>query len=812
MKFNIKKTLTIIGIIIPTILSILMVFEPLSQAFYVRNGDIIYSWLFEWLATLYPLFLIISLLSAFGLTYASKKQFFPEDGILSKVVLGITPLVWLFPCVWMSYASEWIGVIVAALFIPIGFSIVVAIVIDNLFFKYFNTDPSPKLTKIWVLISVIVYACFFFIYFQKEVKNVYSSSAGGDVKHYVTMHKSLINDGNLDLTNELKEIQKELNCKDNDIGDLARKSHMKKNLEGKYYSYHSFGLPILSYLFASLLGEFGITILIVLIAVMAMLGCFKTALISGGNKRTAFILSWLLVLSCGWIFTGVAFLPEMLGLALTAWGFWCIFALEKKDLRCRASYLLAICAGYLPYAHIRFAPISLLLAFLFGIEYVFFVKDEKFGSKLRHLIPAIIIYACFGFYLLHCHNTMYSGGSAYKYDRVLFGYPIAMWLVLCAQRSLGSVMPCVFGMLAAIPFVLSRGGKKTRFALYALCIFTGILTTCCSTNAALGGACVPGRYLMHCIPILLPIAVIAISEAIRIARLLYFSIALLPVFAFFVMGRDAKKTTGAFIRLPEKIHNFASFENLLDPFASKDVLSTEFLAGSIFVGGIIICFVILYFSSISRIRKLFIVIGCTILCVAMYYGFTCRDHVSEKRARNGYSLVLDKYRYFRFASGTSVDAFDLFCRGEEMSLFQYGSGFKTHTSRTYNCNAIPVNDWAGRNRRWIDVFLNLIRYADNGGVAIYLKGKVEGGAAFCQFRQGAHDITEEIILKNTDIEGVWLLPIKKGRGFLHCFVSLENADVKMSLEKALYIPYSKYFRKDVFRLPEGVPVYDLREK
>lgn len=811
MKLNYKQIFTIIGIVFLTIISVLMAFFPLSQSFYVSNGDVIHAWIFECIAQCYPLFLILSILGALGITYASKKLFVIEDGCVSKIVLGITPLVWLFPITWAAYLSPWIGAIAAALFIPLGYSIVLSIVLDNLFFKYFNDDPSPKITKRLVLISTIIYTFFFGIYYQTDVENPYSSAAGGDVKHYLTMHKSLMNDGNLELTNELKSIQEELGYPDSQIADLARRSHMKKNKEGKYYSYHSFGLPLLSYLSASWLGEFGVFLLITLIAMLAMLGCFKVSLLSGGSKRAAFIISWLLVMSCGWIFIGVAFLPEMLGMALTAWGIWGILALENKSLRYRAMYVTAICAGYLPYAHIRFVPISLLIVFFFGIEYLFFSNGEKFWFKIKKLILPIVIYGVFCVCLLYFHTTMYSGNQSYNYNKILFGYPVAMWLVLCAQRSLGSVMPCVFGMLASVPFVLAQKGRNSRIALYSLGIFVGILVSCCTNRASLGGACVPGRYLVHCIPALLPVVVIAFSKGGCIVRRLYLSLAWISVLAFFVMGHGAKTSRGAFIRLPEKIRNYAGFENLLDPFASVEVSSPEFIWGSIFVGGIILGMALLFFASSPKLKKPLTVIGCIILCVAFYSGLVARDNTEDKRISNHTFLILDKYKYFTFDLGNFVDVFDLFCHENEKSIFQFGEGFEEKTNRTYGFNSIPVNDWAGRNRRWFDLFLNQIRYNECGGIAIYLKGRVEGGNAYCQIRQGSENITDEIVFSDGNIEGVWIVPIKRGKGFLYCFVSIENEDVKLTLDKTLFVPYSKYFTSDIFKMPENVRVYDLRD-
>ncbi|MGI6495194.1 MAG: hypothetical protein ACOX5G_03750 [Kiritimatiellia bacterium] len=816
-----------------------LVYAPLCETTYAANGAYVSAWRAAWLVAAYPFALGLSVAAAVFVSFGKPRV---PASRLAKWVGRLSPLAWFTPLALASYAVAWTGVVLAGLFVPIGFTFAAALALERCLPEEKAEEGGGYRIFTW---SVAAYFVFLLVFGFGVIERV--GGHGGDEKHYVLQQKSLMEDGDLDLTRELHVFMEERGIPPENIDGFASHSHIKRNREGRYYSYHSCGLPLLSWPFGYLGTNAGNLLFLCLVAALSAAGCRAAVLASGAGRKTGATVSWLFVLTCGWLYNAVQFLPEILGCGLAAWALWATFATTDPKRRAAATVVAAACAGYLPWAHIRFAPLSLALAACFGIETLFFAREERLAARIGRLVLFGAIYAVFGFTLLYVHSRMFSSGGAYDYEKVFFAYPAAMWLIIAYRRGLGAVIPMLLAVLPAIPVCLFLKGRSSRAGAYAAFAFAIVLVTCCSTTAALGGACTPGRYLLQTLPVSLPAAALVLTGASRPARVWFLFLSLLGVFFFLAVGFRPFACNGGLIRLPENLLRYPGFATFWQPFADAPGVdsSATLRYGSLFTGAVLATSTLLFAARRPAVRTALHGAAAATALLALFWGTQTDKARRDACFSQDMRFSADNYGFIKVSIPRNADSipglFGLFVPEEKTCSFMMADCTRDDalkaqeeaqaaaegvgedemdggdvegqpvvaSSMYYDLADLPINDWKRRRLRWMPIVPAHIRHNFDGGVAVHVRGTVTGGPVLAQARQGSWNLGEEVAFEEGPIHAVFLIPTKKGRGFTNLHFALKENKGVLRIDASTIVPYGKAVRNARLALPEGTRVFDL---
>lgn len=306
----------------------------------------------------------------------------------------------------------------------------------------------------------------------------------GDEGHYVTQAYSLIEDGDLDIRN---------NVPDPDPSRTLQYHISANSRDGKWYSWHPFGLSIL---IAPLL-VFGMEpahVVVALFSALALLGLFEACRLWGVSARTAWTLNLLWASSLLWGAYSSRFLPEIPGAALCIWA---MIAIVIRPTHPRASLiLLLVCTGLMPWMQTRFLPLSLMMIGLYGLDDLLEAAARKSWAPFRHAvltgIGAVAAYALY----VWIHHRMYINASPYPSGALLMSMPSGLWHVLTSERSPLYSTAMFAALLPGAILALRLPGERRRRTLQALAAFAAVWLTSCSNHWYVGGAAVPGRYLV----------------------------------------------------------------------------------------------------------------------------------------------------------------------------------------------------------------------------------------------------------------------------------------------------------------------------
>ncbi len=785
------------------VLFALLLAHPLAASFRTGSGATLHAWQSKFVLSAFPLLALALLaLTAFVWRWAGHRLA-PCPDRAARILLALRPVLLLPLAALGGYLAPWIGLAAAGLALPYGCAFIAAWTLENLLGDSIATDDSGNKPRIFSW-SILAYAVFIFaigLHFHEKVGN-----HSGDEVHYLTQLKSLVDDGNLEISNEMEETIRKLGR------GALRRSHIIENAEGKLYSYHSFGLPLLAWPFG-FFGATGLQLILAILTAIAVAGCRAACLEAKASPRAAAVVTWTLAFSYIWAVYSTRFLPEILGCGLVAWGCWALAA--QRERRWTATIVAAICCGFLPFAHVRWAPASLVIAAFYGFEGLF-MKGEKLGPKLGRLFAFAAIYAAFGFTLLHIHATLYSGAQAYDYDKVLFSYPQAIWGMFNDRRGLLGLLPGLLWLVVALPFCAALGKRAALRTAESGAILAIVLLTNCTTSAALAGACIPGRYLLTAVPALLPPAALVLSRCGRPARVWLYFLTAMPVLFFAYVGGCITGSPEAFFRVPEKLRGYIGFHTYWEPLTSylQNVAPASIAYASAFVA-LLMAFTALMFFAKRKPRTVG-VLAAVVLATALACGF------KSNALENGG----DDTRISLLAKDQPLRHFFVETQEPNPELFATLVGpppvrphpLTTLSDRPRPAGApysfmhvlrIPPNDWDGRGIRWHVIRPDQIRHDFDGHFAMRVVGRVNRGRARFAVRQGAVSLEEDHVLGEGPFDFTWLVRTRKNRGFTNTIMSLEDEKGEVVVDYIQLAPYSPHMRTSGFVLPPTTQVRDL---
>jgi hypothetical protein len=224
---------------------------------------------------------------------------------------------------------------------------------------------------IW-LVSAALYAAYFQAQWVYGARPIFSIT--GDEPHYLTIATSLVSDGDLDVLDEYRD-KEYFPYYPFHLGDARdmEDMHAIYGRSGAIYSKHSVGLPLLLAP-AMRLGGYGVATLL-MIALTAALSAqtwllarevAEDAATSGRRRQSVWLvtLAWAAVaLTPPLLLYAPLFYPEVAGALLTVGGARGLVGFLRGG-GARSLLVVGLCCGLLPWFHLRYAPIALVVGAL----------------------------------------------------------------------------------------------------------------------------------------------------------------------------------------------------------------------------------------------------------------------------------------------------------------------------------------------------------------------------------------------------------------------------------------------------------------
>lgn len=838
--------------IIPTIclagataLAIVIFLHPLSSAAITPNGITITGWSSYTMYLLYwPIFAVLAAATFF--VWRSCFRYTWHSDRTRAVFSSLQPIL-LWPCLmYLSSSAAWLGTSVASIFPSYGTIFIFTLIIFRFYEKsgLIFTNFSIKNSRI-IFFAVICAAYFSTIAALVPFVSKYYSG-GGDVCHYTIQTENLIKRGNLDLTDAMNEMMANDRIPLSGHANFIKKSHMKINADGRIYSYHSYGFPILM---AIIRGDtsFSRIIFYALITLLASVGCYMTAREIGTPRRESFITTAMMSMSFMWIFHGISFLPEMTGIALTAWAFWAIPAQNHPRKRLAATLVSAIACSYLPFAHIRFLPLAAMLFGFFGIEGLIQTDEHFWKRRGPRLFAYTLICLAAWFILYHSHSIMFSAqprtspqvetsastlnrepipqtvthqptaqGKAYNYKGIIMGCPLAMWGVFADEYGFVSLCPLVWWLILAPILTLLPNRHDTRqntsddepqiqgcnnqpsprrWATASLLTTAAVLVTCCSTDATFDGTCLRGRYFVQTIPLLLPFAAYALSKTGRAARFWFFFLAVIQVvFCIYTIGTYHSTSI---VQAPYTLWTSPQFSNLWQPLPASFIrkVTTPRVYGHLFAGGMLLFTFSLFFFKNTKKR---IVTACLVFASAIAAGFASNS-INRSDFKKSFEIFCKHgaYGYYTANCATNTDYFTALLGSSASNgkpSLMLSSSPQPEGCKIRFLTAGGARDSMkmknGETGNWYKTRATPVELQAGGEALIKIRGRVIDGQARAVVAKinGRSDGTP-ISLEQGNFEEIFKISPALEHGYYNIYLSLENDTGTVVVDDFIFVPY-----------------------
>jgi hypothetical protein len=436
--------------------------------------------------------------------------------------------------------------------------------------EFFGLQDRPSVDWTILLATGTILYCLLGVWVTKTV-----GEHGGDEGHYLVQAKSLHEDGDLDLRNNLGEITIE------EARQSMHVSHLSKG--GKWYSCH---YSALCFLLAPTCGHglYARHLVLGLIAGFGIAGVYLLARLVGASRRAGWAVAMLMG---GSVFYGIyscRALPEVLGGTLAVYGFAAILLQKRHPV---SAMLLGIfCIGALPWAYIRFIPMAVTLAGAYALQC--FCSPNLWRLRLFRLFVFVSsIVTLWTMFYLNLHR-MYAGAMADPVHSVLMASPMGLWYILTSSKGILVAFP-VFACALLGSIGLLQHSRYRVHALWALLFFLSIWLTSCSVTDWWGGGTLPGRFLLITVPILMGVLALALDMAPAGFRFVTFYLGLFSVNMFCYLLSIYPDVHGLFGPLI-----VGDFHFLLAPFPGFLVSPGDAFPWSVVGGAVLLAFLWLF--------------------------------------------------------------------------------------------------------------------------------------------------------------------------------------------------------------------------
>jgi len=636
-----------------------------------------------------------------------------------------------------------------------------------------QNKPS-RLKPDWLLITII-FTCIYWsmgVYFTETV-----GQHSGDEAHYITQAESLYYDGDLDLKNLLGDNQHQ-----------RRRYHISPNSrDGHWYSWHT---PGLSFLLAPTVrgGIIMRHFVLGLIAGLAISGMYVLGRVWGGSRRSLLILAPLLGVGPFWAIYSSRALPEVLGAMLTVYGL--IAAVSQKKYPRLSMFLCVLCISSLPWAHTRFLPIAVTLAGIFGLEVL--VGNLALKQKIiRNCVFCVLVSAGLSVFQL-VSLAMFVDGLAYPVPNLLFSHVSGLWHTLASGRGILFMFPLFVCAFLSMFFVLFTT-KQRRPGLYALLIFLSVWLTSSATKWFAGGACLPGRFLLATIPVVVACLSVGLNKSNRTFKFLVLYLGLLPVLIYIpqliILDQFWKSVSDPL--LIDIVHPL--YANLVrifyDPFSETRLLPALHLY--VIVG------VLLLVPDAYKKLQVGLVVLLTVLTITSVKPQTVTAARYDPQHAAASLLDIDLERTVVFSWGESgrtesyLKHFDLLAPDwDKTNLWVTTKDLGTvRTNSVISIPHIAPNDWAERGYHWATIIAPFSLGEGQRVLHYTAENMSESEVEFC-IREGSITHAVERFPGKSKIDESFSFRADN-KGDLYLLMRFVESEGKLNIQRVSYAPYSE---------------------
>ncbi|PTN36489.1 hypothetical protein C6366_09200 [Desulfonatronum sp. SC1] len=512
------------------------------------------------------LVVILSVVSFGMIRYANRQDAQAKENLWGKILEVFVPLALLpLACVPMLLADMLPPLISTnlRLFVVLAAFSIFFVRITDALLTVEGINTRYPVAWVWTifLLATVIFAHGGYRFSKQVGEHI------GDEGHYLVQAQSLYEDRDLDIKNQLFEAL--------GIGDPAKINrvnfHIHRHSSGDaFHSVHPFGLSLLlapSWKW----GLGGRHIVLGLISGAGLAGLFLLCRRMGAGNIAALCAVISLGASIFWSIYSYRALPEILAATLTIWTFWAIAV--QRDRPWASLLIAAACCVYLPFAHTRFIPVSLMGIGLYGLFGL--LGEEHLRAKARRLgLFTLICAAGYGGYLM-VQSLLFTGPGEYPIRSTLFSYPWGAWEIIVSDRGIASIFPVIYWLAAAMVAWLVVDKDNRLFCLGIIATFFSCLLTSATFYWYTGGSSLPGRYLIVVVPLLFVGAAVMMERVSVITRAWFFFLTLFSMMLLVLVWINLSAVDRHFI-LP--LHFFSSFPLYQDIYFPHASFRDDFIA------------------------------------------------------------------------------------------------------------------------------------------------------------------------------------------------------------------------------------------
>lgn len=344
-----------------------------------------------------------------------------------------------------------------------------------------------------IFLSILIAHTLTGIYFTESI-----GPHSGDEGHYITIARSIWEDGDLDLHNNL-----------NFPPDYKRfHFHISPNSkDGKWYSWHPFGLSILISPSAGLGLWFAHLVMAVFSGILAY-ALLKLMEYFSIDRFTAYLFITLNSIGLLWLIYASRIWPELPGASLIVLSVFAVLVLAEKD-QWKYAIALGVSLSMLHWLHIRFIAPSLTIFAIFSCIMIYRIFTINNRSYLYIFLFVSILFALSLFLYYVTNQTLFEKPTGYAYLDKTFVTTVKrpwhyLWKSFTSNRGLLYSFPIV---LFAVPsIILSLKNAKLRmYSIFSLLLIIPYFCYVGARDSYTGGSALPGRYFVATVFLLIPL-------------------------------------------------------------------------------------------------------------------------------------------------------------------------------------------------------------------------------------------------------------------------------------------------------------------
>jgi hypothetical protein len=525
--------------------------------------------------------------------------------------------------------------------------------------------------------------------------------------------------------------------------------------DDRWFSWHPYGLSIL---LAPTMGA-PLWIRQLVLGLMGGLGIwfvFLLCLETGRSFRWSLILCLLWAGSILYVVYAVRALPEMLGASLFAGALYGYARALKTPVL--AMILIVVCAAIMAVVHPRFIPCAGLVGLgLYARVLIGRRPDRRIVIiYLGSLFIGVLIMAIY----LAANHATYSSITAYPLENVFGVYPPGRWLILFSERGLLFSYPASVGLIIGTLYALVMDKKQRGFYTLTALSFGSMVLIMGAVESWDGGPTIHGRYLLVCLPGLIPGAVYLAERAPRLGQLWILFLFLSSVSLTLIGLVNLPVIGSVVLHIPWQAlrESLPLLRHLFFPYAVSDIMiGKPYFGHAVFTTNpfplillLSSVLIIVPFSGCRRARYITASLGLLVLIASA--GWLHGLHGRADRPWSPVELerqLANLPPHVRHLRGTSMTLDDLLVQANRFGLWrpvaftsQTDAAMPEHYQRFWR-HRLGVNDWADRDYRWLT--LNRPDHPGYPGPRhTQMSGRVQGDAVLhWAIRQGSHTLLEE---------------------------------------------------------------------